>query len=135
MTEAEKASHTPEPWPDFESVAMKSKVCDMEVVELGRENYNRARDCVNACFDMDDDEIAQIMAESKGIGMRLSQKEYAISELNRLMAETVQQREELQAKCDELLHTLRVIAESKEICRVSAQRLACEAIERHMVKQ
>lgn len=95
MKEAEKASHTPEPWPEFESVAMKSKVCDMEVVELGRENYNRARACVNACFDMDDDEIAQIMAESKGIGMRLSQKEYAISELNRLLFETVQQREEL----------------------------------------
>lgn len=111
------AQHTPEPWPEFESVAMKSKVCDMEVVELGRENYNRARDCVNACFDMDDDEIAQIIAESRGIGMRLSQKEYAISELNRLLFETVQQREELLAALENALNNIDAVGIAAVILR------------------
>lgn len=86
MDEAEKASHTTEPWPEFESVAMKSKVCDMEVVEIGRENYNRARACVNACAGVTDGDLQQI-ADAGGWQAISEQWKQQRDELDALLAE------------------------------------------------
>lgn len=76
-------------------------------------NARRIVACVNACAGIPT--------------VALEKLPYGVAVLDAFMA--------VQKQRDELLAALTVIAESKEICRVSAQRLAREAIERHRGQQ
>lgn len=121
------AQHTPEPWPEFESVAMKSKVCDMDVVELGVDNYNHASACVNACARLSDADIATI-TEHGGVVELYNAVPDLVATVHRLR-DVEQQRDELLAALRDIITAYRELAcdEAEPVMH----RIAVEAIAKH----
>lgn len=146
--------HTPEPWaaydhgvnelciysaqnPDYGpciAVLDGQGYWSWQDEEIRKANAMRIVACVNACFDLSAAEIDSIMAESKGIGMALAQKDKAIAELQLLASNNKQQIDELQAKCDELLAALERIYKMDSMsyqCLETAKIAARKAIAKH----